>query len=200
MTDHGLDFDITHALAEVTFPAYVVDREGRIQWLNRGAIDLIGDRIGEHFTRLVPPEDLPRRRTMFAMKLIGGAALVDHEITVLDTEGRRRPLRVSSVPLRTDGRVVGVFGVAYPAGVAGDGDMPAASGAAAPELTGREHEALVLLAEGLGTPEIAARLGVAEETARNHIRRLFRRLDVHSRLEAVVAGYRLGLLKPPRDD
>jgi DNA-binding CsgD family transcriptional regulator len=200
MTHHGSDFDIAHAIGDLTVPAYILDREGRLQWQNRGSIELIGDRVGEHFSRLVPAEELPRLRTVFAKKLIGGAEVTEVEVDVVDAEGRRRAFRVTSVPLRNDGRVVGVFGLAYPARTGVDGEVPKTGGRERPDLTEREHEALVLLAEGLGTPEIAARLGVAEETARNHIRRLFRRLDVHSRLEAVVAGYRLGLLKPPRDD
>jgi DNA-binding NarL/FixJ family response regulator len=53
-----------------------------------------------------------------------------------------------------------------------------------------------LLAEGLETPEIARRLGVAEETARNHIRALLRATGAHSRLEAVLIGMRLGAVAP----
>jgi DNA-binding CsgD family transcriptional regulator len=54
-----------------------------------------------------------------------------------------------------------------------------------------------MLAEGESTEEIAAGLGVALETARNHIRALFGRLEVHSRLEAVVEARRRGLLGAP---
>ena len=53
---------------------------------------------------------------------------------------------------------------------------------------------LRLLAQGLETSEIAARLGVVEHTARNHMRGLFRELGVHSRLQAVLRGYQVGLL------
>jgi DNA-binding NarL/FixJ family response regulator len=59
-----------------------------------------------------------------------------------------------------------------------------------PDLTPRQHETLEHLAQGLSTPEIAARMQVAEETARNHIRGLLRELGVHSRLEAVVKAFR----------
>jgi DNA-binding CsgD family transcriptional regulator len=58
---------------------------------------------------------------------------------------------------------------------------------------------MALLADGLGTSEVAERLGVAEETARNHIRALLRQLDAHTRLEAVVRAYRLVLLVPRRE-
>jgi len=62
------------------------------------------------------------------------------------------------------------------------------------ELTPRQAEVLRLLGEGLSTEAIADRLGIAVETARNHIRAVLRGLGVHSRLEAVVAGRERGLL------
>jgi DNA-binding NarL/FixJ family response regulator len=61
-------------------------------------------------------------------------------------------------------------------------------------LTTRQAEVLQLLGEGLSTEAIASRLGVAAETARNHIRGVLRGLGVHSRLEAVVEGRERGLL------
>jgi PAS domain S-box-containing protein len=195
MTHRPDDLDVTPALEQVTVPAYVVDRGGRIRWLNRGATDLIGARVGEHFSRVVAPEDLHLARANFAKKLIGEAASTEYSLTLVSREGRRLDVRVCSVPLREGGDICGVFGLAYPAEARSDG--AAAAAGEIPELTARQHETLSLLADGLGTAEIAARLGVAEETARNHIRRLLRQLDAHSRLEAVVCAYRLGLLQPP---
>lgn len=58
VTHHGPEVDVTHALEEVTVPAYVIDRDGRIRWLNRGAMTVLGDRVGQRFTRTVAPEDL----------------------------------------------------------------------------------------------------------------------------------------------
>jgi DNA-binding CsgD family transcriptional regulator len=52
-----------------------------------------------------------------------------------------------------------------------------------------------MLAESQSIEEIAAGLGVARETARNHIRALL--LDAHSRLEAVIEARRRGLLGVP---
>ncbi len=67
-------------------------------------------------------------------------------------------------------------------------------GAAPGRLTPRQNETLHLLAAGLTTEQIAERLGVSRETARNYIRRLLRALGVHSRLEAVVRGREDGLI------
>jgi PAS domain S-box-containing protein len=196
MTQRDPDIDLTSALEQVSVPASVLDRNGRIRWVNRGAIDLIGARVGQPFSHAIAPEDLALARAHFAKKLIGEARLTEYNLTVIGRDGRRLVVRVSSVPLFQDGKVVGVFGLAYP--VAGTRDVgTVAKSAAAPELTARQYETLALLADGLGTAAIASRLGVAEETARNHIRRLLRQLDAHSRLEAVTRAYRLGLLRPP---
>lgn len=195
MTHHQVPFDLTHALEEVRVPAAAVHRDGRILWLNRGAIELVGDRVGQPFIHSIAREDAHVVRAQFAKKLIGETALTEYNLTLIGQDGRRHATRVSSVPLRQNGEIIGTFGLAYPAGPAFD-----ESSASVPELTARQHEALSLLAEGLGTAEIAARLGVAEETARNHIRALLRQLGVHSRLEAVVRAYRLGLLRPAQGE
>ena len=60
------------------------------------------------------------------------------------------------------------------------------AGAIPDRLSRREFEVLRLLARGLGTDQIAARLFIAPVTARNHINRLERKLGAHSRLEAIM--------------
>ncbi|MFF3751439.1 response regulator transcription factor [Streptomyces sp. NPDC002018] len=61
-------------------------------------------------------------------------------------------------------------------------------------LTPRERETLGLLGEGLGTAEISRRLGVALNTARNHVQRVLEKLGARSQLEAVTVARREGLL------
>ncbi len=61
-------------------------------------------------------------------------------------------------------------------------------------LTPRELEVLRLLADGRGTPELAAALGISRVTVRNHLQRIFSKLEVHSRIEAVAAAHRARLL------
>jgi ATP/maltotriose-dependent transcriptional regulator MalT len=56
----------------------------------------------------------------------------------------------------------------------------------APALSRREVEVLHLLIEGLGNAAIAERLRVRRGTVRNHLRNLFGKLGVHSRLQAVA--------------
>jgi len=55
----------------------------------------------------------------------------------------------------------------------------------APSLTGREEEVLRLVALGMSNREIAARLGLRTQTVKNHVRRVYEKLDVHSRLELI---------------
>ncbi len=62
------------------------------------------------------------------------------------------------------------------------------------QLTQRELEDLTLLAEGNSTKRIAGVLCISNSTTRNHIRRILRKLDVHSRLEAITRARHLGLL------
>jgi DNA-binding NarL/FixJ family response regulator len=61
-------------------------------------------------------------------------------------------------------------------------------------LTARERQALGLLADGASTAEVARRLGVAVNTARNHVQRVLEKLGARSKLEAVAIARREGLL------
>lgn len=63
-----------------------------------------------------------------------------------------------------------------------------------PELTPRQREVLLLLAEGIRAKEIAARLTLSETTVRNHISSVLAALGVHSQLEAVARARRLALV------
>jgi len=69
---------------------------------------------------------------------------------------------------------------------------PASTPAA--QLTSREIEVLRLLADGTSTQDIAASLFISIPTARNHVQNILRKLDVHSKLEAVSLALRTHLL------
>lgn len=62
-------------------------------------------------------------------------------------------------------------------------------------LTARENEVLRRLADGLTTEQIAADLFVSVNTVRNHVNNIIRKLNVHSRLEAVSYALRKGLIR-----
>lgn len=57
---------------------------------------------------------------------------------------------------------------------------------AVPTLTARQQDVMTLLAEGLSTKMIARRLSLGVGTVKVHLAALYRALDVHTRMEAVV--------------
>jgi DNA-binding CsgD family transcriptional regulator len=61
-------------------------------------------------------------------------------------------------------------------------------------LTAREKEILRCLAEGMGTGAIAKKLFIATVTVRNHVQSILHKLDVHTKVAAVVLAYRHGLV------
>lgn len=63
------------------------------------------------------------------------------------------------------------------------------------EFTPRELEILRVPAQGLATPAIAEQLGIAAHTVDWHLRHVIEKLKVHSKLQAVVAAARLGLIE-----
>jgi len=75
----------------------------------------------------------------------------------------------------------------------GTGEAPAPANDR-PALTPREREVLALLGEELSTQMIATRLGVSRHTARGLVRNILRKLQPHSRREAVAEATRTGLL------
>lgn len=63
-----------------------------------------------------------------------------------------------------------------------------------PVLTVRERQTLALLADGASAADVADRLGIAHNTARNHVQRTLEKLGARSKLEAVAIARREGLL------
>jgi DNA-binding NarL/FixJ family response regulator len=60
----------------------------------------------------------------------------------------------------------------------------------ASQLTGRELEVLVLLADGLSSNDIAAELDISLDTVRTHVKNILAKLGVHSRLQAALFAFR----------
>jgi DNA-binding NarL/FixJ family response regulator len=70
---------------------------------------------------------------------------------------------------------------------------PAGPVAGFPQLTARERDVLDLVARGLDNAQVAARLALAEKTVRNHVSRIFDKISVENRSQAIVAARKAGL-------
>ncbi|MGZ2225292.1 response regulator [Glutamicibacter sp. ZJUTW] len=66
-------------------------------------------------------------------------------------------------------------------------------------ITNREFEILKLLARGLNNTEISRTLAISETTVKTHMAKIFVKLDVRDRVQALVAAARMGLIEIPKD-
>ncbi|MGK2878398.1 MAG: response regulator [Solirubrobacterales bacterium] len=64
------------------------------------------------------------------------------------------------------------------------------------ELTPRELEVFTLIARGLSNREIAEELVLSEATVKTHVKRVFRKLEIRDRVQAVVLAYEAGIVAP----
>jgi DNA-binding NarL/FixJ family response regulator len=74
---------------------------------------------------------------------------------------------------------------------------PERNPAPGPRLTERELGVLRLVATGLNNREVARQLFISENTVKNHVRNILEKLQLHSRMEAVMYAMRERLLDPP---
>jgi len=65
----------------------------------------------------------------------------------------------------------------------------------APKLTDREMEVLRLVARGMNNRDIAKELFISENTVKNHVRNILEKLQIHSRMEAVMIAVRENLIE-----
>lgn len=68
------------------------------------------------------------------------------------------------------------------------------SSASFPQLTDRESEVLMLVAEGRDNPDIGKRLGISSKTVANHVSSILIKLGVADRSQAAIAALRAGLV------
>lgn len=136
------------------------------------------------------------------------------EVEVRARTGSIRRLSMSIIPTHSSSGDVRVLHLFHDMGQdphrASADDLPAMVGATHPpmqtdsrdqsrrevplQLTHREREVLHLLATGQSTRDIAAALSISPITVRNHVTRVIEKLDVKTRLQAVVAASHWGLL------
>ena len=181
------DADVEGALERVNVPSYVIDQHGIIRWVNPAAERIVGNVRGRQFTSVCAPEETRRAREVFASKIAGTVKVTDAEVVLVEPDGDRITVELSSVALHRGGHVIGVFGQVTH--VEEEEERPPH-----PHLTPRQSEILRLLERGRSTAAIAEELHLSTETVRNHIRAVLRALGAHSRLEAVALARREHLI------
>ncbi|GAA4849045.1 response regulator transcription factor [Luteimicrobium xylanilyticum] len=62
------------------------------------------------------------------------------------------------------------------------------------DLTPREHDVLLAVAEGLSNPEIARKLFIGDQTVKSHVSEILRKTGQRDRMQLVIAAYRSGLV------
>jgi len=180
--------DLAPSIAKLTVPAYILDLNGVVRWLNAAAIEEFGDLRGKRIGQIVESDYVTLARQEFAAKILGTVEATAGEIAMRTADGRRVTVDVSSTTLLEHGSIVGVFGLADPT------DEPPKQALHSVYVTPRQMDVLRHLAQGHSTAVIAQKLGIATETVRNHVRAIIGRLGAHTRLEAVMRAHELGIL------
>ena len=160
--------DVEGALERVRVPAYVIDRNGIIRWLNPAAERIVGDVRGRQMTSVLAPEERRRGRETFTRNLSGPPGGLGQSGRLLGGRRKRLTMEVSGVPLERGGHVIGVFGQVKEVDKSEPPPPPH------PNLTPRQGEVLRLLEQGHSTDQIASELHVSVATVRNHIGAIFR--------------------------
>ncbi|MBD8102657.1 MULTISPECIES: response regulator [Plantibacter] len=99
----------------------------------------------------------------------------------------------AAVSTRITKRMLELFATALPGTPTAAEDGSAAELA---ELTPREHDILVAMAEGLSNAEIAAHFVLSESTVKTHVGRVLMKLQLRDRVQAVIFAYKHGLVRP----
>ena len=92
----AIDADVERALEQINVPAYVIDKHGIIRWVNPAARRVVGDVSGRQFTSVCAPEETRRAREVFAQKIAGTAEATDAEVVLVQEDGDRVNVEVSS--------------------------------------------------------------------------------------------------------
>ncbi len=159
----------------IPFPLLVTDADGVVTHANPPARALLGESAGRDCRLLIDALGA-RGRSVCAPCLVSAPTDGEQRFHgAVEVRGERVELVCSSVGAT---RVITLL----------EADGPEASTL----LTPREREVLVLVARGLTSVRVAARLQVSPATVRSHMEHLMRKLDVHSRSQAVARALALG--------
>lgn len=195
--------------------AFGTDEESRIVIWNRAAEQLLGYSasrvLGRHCCEILCGVDVYgnrfcRENCALELMVRKSEGIHRFELEIRKESGKRIPVGISIIvvpgpkatqytlihllqPLGADPspNLAGTSDSAVPVSVAGNASEPQ-------PLTGREIEVLRMFSDGLTTREIADALYISVATVRNHTQNILRKLDVHSKAEAVSLALRNRLI------
>lgn len=199
--------DLQRSVRSTLVPAYVTDSDGAIVAWNAAAeatlghsrADVLGrpchrviggrDDLGNHVCRV----DCPVKR-----RAEQGRAVRDFRMHVRAEAGHYVEVQCFSLWVRGEAEETLIFHLlqTWPGGPR-PRPRPVGNPETAPpgeRLTDRETEVLQLLAAGLQTRELAAKLSISVATVRSHVENILSKLQARNRLEAVVKAMRQGLV------
>jgi PAS domain S-box-containing protein len=164
-----------------------IDLQGRFMFLNPQALELFGyakdqadDLIGQHFTRLLDPE----QAKLALQRFLGGTEIGPFVADVLRKDGRSITVEVSGSWVWRRGERVGALAMAW--------ELPRAD--AADELSELDATILQLISRGLSNREIAERVFLSSHTIKDRVEKLMRLFDVSRRTELAAKAARQRLV------
>ncbi|HET7453384.1 MAG TPA: LuxR C-terminal-related transcriptional regulator [Thermoanaerobaculia bacterium] len=205
-------------------PAFAIDATDRVVYWNKACEELLGLEsrkvLGKFCYDVIAGRDEHGNRYCYRNCPVAVQARADDDadpvrpfpLLVRDAAGTERRIEVSmfAVPavrpslsavvhvIREAGAAVSKTESALAASTAAAGPprwpILAKSGEEAVELTAREKEILRCLSEGMTTSAVARKLFIAPVTVRNHVQNILQKLDVHTKLAAVVLAYQRQIL------
>lgn len=196
-------------LDECAESAFAVDPHRRIVFWNAAAQELLGysapEALGARCCDVLDSGGVASGACALCLRThpsSSGETLRQFEMRAVTREGETKYLYVTTLRVSSaegEPRIIHLLrenapprAALQPQAAAVAVDAPPAH--TAPHLTSRELEVLRLLASGLSTAEIATALSISPITARNHITRVIEKLEVKTRLQAVIAASRRGLI------
>ncbi|WP_405593055.1 response regulator transcription factor [Streptomyces sp. NBC_01190] len=136
--------------------------------------------------------DEAQRLLSFAQAPLTGDPRAWEEVRAAHTELRALAVRIPDAHLRQE--LLAACARLASAGAAIAPEAPPLRPGASAQLTPRELDVLSAIASGATNAVAAARLRLRPETVKSYLRSAMRKLGAHTRLEAVVAARRAGLL------
>ena len=106
--------DLAPSISRLTVPAYILDTNGFVRWMNAAAVEAFGDLRGKRIGQIVERDYLTLARQEFAAKILGTVEASEGTVAVRTADGRRVTVEISSTTVLDHGSIVGVFGLADP--------------------------------------------------------------------------------------